>query len=215
VSYYRISALAFGLARMWRGWVVIVPVVVLNAVFQALLILPDPTPGLNASAILIGLLSALFFLGAYTLIAGTALKVPDGRVGWSTALGVVRPNAARYALSALALAIVVVIGLALYTVPGLLALALTPFLLLAALDGQRNPIAVNFATIGRRFWRWLVTTAITGLVVVIGWLMAGLFAFFIRGSLASFVVWAVAGLVVAWFTTAWALIYRSANASSD
>jgi asparagine N-glycosylation enzyme membrane subunit Stt3 len=58
VSYYRISALAFGLARMWRGWVVIVPVVVLNAVFQALLILPDPTPGLNASAILIGLLSA-------------------------------------------------------------------------------------------------------------------------------------------------------------
>jgi hypothetical protein len=213
VSYYRISALAFGLARMWRGWVVIVPVVVLNALLQALLILPDPTPGLNASAILIGLLSALFFLGAYALIAGTALKVPDGRVGWSTALGVVRPNAARYALSALALAIVVVIGLALYTVPGLLALALMPFLLLAALDGQRNPIAVNFATIGRRFWRWLVTTAITGLVVVIGWLMAGLFAFFIRGSLASFVVWTVAGLVVAWFTTAWALIYRSAAAS--
>jgi hypothetical protein len=213
VSYYRISALAFGLARMWRGWVVIVPVVVLNAVFQALLILPDPTPGLNASAILIGLLSALAFLGAYALMAGTALKVPDGRVGWSTAVGVVRANAARYALSALALAIVVVIGLALYTVPGLLALALTPFLLLAALDGQRNPIAVNFATIGRRFWRWLATTAITGLVVVIGWLMAGLFAFFIRGSLASFVVWTVAGLVVAWFTTAWALIYRSAAAS--
>jgi hypothetical protein len=198
---------------MWRGWAVILPVVVLNAVLQAFLIVPDPTPGLNALAIIIGVLSALVFLGAYALIAATALKVPDGRVGWSTAFGVVRPNAARYAISALALAIVVAIGLALYTVPGLVVVALTPFLLLTALDGQRNPLASNFATIGRRFWRWLVTIAITGLVVVIGWLMAGLFTFFIRGSLASFAVWLVGGLVIAWFTTAWALIYRSAFAS--
>jgi hypothetical protein len=42
--------------------------------------------------------------------------------------------------------------------------------------------------------------------------MAGLFAFFIRGSLASFAVWFVGGLVIAWFTAAWALIYRSAAA---
>jgi hypothetical protein len=200
---------------MWRGWAVILPVIVLNAGLQALLILPDPTPGWNAPAIIIGVLSALVFVVAYALIAGTALRVSDGKVGWSTALGVVRPNAARYALSALALAIVVVIGLALYTVPGLVVVALTPYLLLAALDGQRNPLASNFAIVGRRFWRWLATIAIVGLVVVIGWLMAGLFAFFIRGSLASFAVWFVGGLVIAWFTAAWALIYRSANASSD
>jgi hypothetical protein len=200
---------------MWRGWAVIVPVVVLNAALQALLILPDPTPGLNAPAIVLGVLSALVFLVAYALIAATALHVPEGHVGWATALGVVRRNATRYAVSALVLAIFVVIGLALDTIPGLLIIALTPFLLLAALDGRRNPLGANFATIGRRFWRWLVTTTITGLVVVIGWLLAGLFAFFMRGMLASFIVWTVAGLLGAWFTTAWALVYRSANASSD
>jgi hypothetical protein len=113
------------------------------------------------------------------------------------------------------LGIVVVIGLAIYTVPGLVVLAVTPFLLLAVLDGQGNPVGADFVTIGRRFWRWVVTVVITSLVVAIGWLMAGLFAFFIRGMLASFVVWLVAGLLVAWFTTGWALIYRSAQANSD
>jgi hypothetical protein len=222
VSYYKVSALGFGFARMWRGWAVIVPVIVVNAALQALLIVPDPTPGLNAPAVILGVLSALVFLVAYALVAATALEVPKVRVGWSTTMGVVRRHATGYAVSALVLATFVVIGLALYTIPGLLIIALTPFLLLAALDGQRNPIGANFATIGRRFWRWLVTTTITGLVVVIGWLLAGLFAFFMRGMLASFIVWTVAGLVGAWFTTAWALIYRSAqprrmgpDASSD
>lgn len=212
MTYYRISALASALARMWRGWAVIVPVVVANAALQALLIWPDPTPGANALAIVIAFLSAVVFLAAYSLVGAAALRVADGGVSWSQAVGVVRENGTRYAVSAFALTVVVVIGLAVYTVPGLLVIALTPFLLLAALDGKRNPLAANFATIGRRFGRWLLTIVITGLVVVVGWPMTGLFAFFIRGSLASFVVWTVSGLVVAWFTTAWALIYRSVAA---
>jgi hypothetical protein len=200
---------------MWRAWAVILPVVLVNAVLQALLIWPDPTPGLNLLAIVIAVLSATAFLSAYALLAAAALRVPDGKVNWASALTVVRANLGRYSMYAVGLGIVVVLGLAVYTVPGLLILAVTPFLLLAALDGQRNPVGANFATIGRRFWRWVVTVVIAGLVVTIGWLMAGLFAFFIRGMLASFVVWLVAGLLVAWFTTGWALIYRSAQASSD
>jgi hypothetical protein len=200
MTFYRFSALAYGIARMWRGWAVILPVVVVNALLQALLIWPDPTPGLNVPAILLALASAVFFLAAYALVGATALHVPEGHVGWPQALGVVRQHAARYIVTALVLGIVAVIGLALYTVPGVVVIAVTPFVLLAALDGQRNPLVANFVTLGRRFWRWLVTIAITGLVVVVGWLLAGLFAFFIRGGLASF--------------TAWALVYRSANASA-
>jgi hypothetical protein len=211
MSYYKVSALAFGFVRVWRGWSVVIPVVILNALLQALLIWPDPTPGLNALAILLALLSALVFLVAYALVVATALHVPDGPVGWRQAANVVRQHAGRYTITAVVLGVVIAIGLALYTVPGIIVVALTPFLLIAVLDGQRNPLASNVATIGRRFWRWLVTIVITGLVVLIGWLLAGLFAFFMRGLLASFVVWLVAGLIVAWFTTAWALIYRSAQ----
>ena len=113
------------------------------------------------------------------------------------------------------LAVVTIAGFAVYTIPGLVVLALTPFLLLAALDGQRNPLGANVRTIGRRFWRWLLTTVITGAVVLVGNLVGGLTTFFVRGSVASLLVWVVSGLVLAWFTTAWALIYRSAWAEAS
>ena len=210
---YRVSALASGFVRMWRGWTVTVPVVVVNALLLALLIWPDPVPGQGALPIGLALLDAVVFLVAYGLISATALHVADGKVGWPQAIGVVRGNLARYAIWAVGLAVVAIIGRAVYTIPGLLVLALTPFLLLAALDGQRNPLAANFRTIGRRFWRWLVTVIIAGLVVVIGSISSGLFTFFTRTPLATLVVWLVAGFVLAWFTTAWALIYRSASAA--
>jgi hypothetical protein len=212
---YRISAMASGLVRMWRGWSVIVPVVIVNALLQALLVWPDATPMIDSSAILYAVVSGLVFLASYGLVAATALHVADGRVGWRQAAGVLRQHGPRVTLWAVGLGLVAALGFAVYTVPGLVVLALTPFLLLAALDGQRNPLAANFRTIGRRFWRWLGTTIITGVVVIVGALGSGLFTFFTRGSFASLVVWFVAGLVLAWFTTAWALIYRSAAATSD
>ena len=110
----------------------------------------------------------------------------------------------------LAWLLAVSVGLAFNTVPGLIVAALTPFLLLAALDGHRNALGRNLRTLGRRFWRWLITVVIIGIVLLVGDLSAGLFTFFTRNPLASLVVWLLGGLVLAWFTTAWALIYRSA-----
>jgi hypothetical protein len=207
--------MASGLVRMWRGWSVIVPVVIVNALLQALLVWPDATPMIDSSAILDAVVSGLAFLASYGLVAATALHVADGRVGWRQVSVVLRQHGLRFTLWAVGLGLVAALGFAVYTVPGLIVLALTPFLLLAALDGQANPLAANFRTIGRRFWRWLGTTIITGVVVIVGALGSGLFTFFTRGSFASLVVWFVAGLVLAWFTTAWALIYRSAAATSD
>ena len=207
---YRASALASGFIRMWRGWRVIVPVVLVNAILQALLIWPDPTPGDGIVPLLLALVSAVVFLVSYGLVSATALNVADGPMGWSQAVTTLRTNSARYSAWAVGLAVVTIAGLAIYTIPGLVVLALTPFLLLAALDGRANPLATNFHTMGRRFWRWLVTTVITGLVVIVGSLLSGLTTFFVRGSLASLLVWVVSGLVLAWFTTAWGLIYRSA-----
>jgi hypothetical protein len=170
---------------------------------------------IDSSAILYAVVSGIVFLASYGLVAAAALHVADGRVGWRQATGVLRRHGLRFALWAVGLGLLVAVGFAVYTVPGLIVLALTPFLLLAALDGQANPLAANFRTIGRRFWRWLVTTIVTGVVVIVGALGSGLFTFFTRGSFASLIVWLVAGFVLVWFTTAWALIYRAAAATSD
>ena len=53
------------------------------------------------------------------------------------------------------------------------------------------------------------------LLGVVGDLVGGLTTFFVRGSVASLLVWVGSGLVLAWFTTAWALIYRSAWAEAS
>ena len=215
MTTYRHSALASAIVRMWRGWTVIVPVVIVNAVLQALLVRPDATPLIDASAIVYAVISATVFLVAYGLVGACALRVSDGRVGWRTAMGILLPNALRYALWALGLLLAFSAALALADALALLLLGLTPFLLLAVLDGQRNPLAANLRTIGRRFWRWLATALIVGSVVVLGTVVFGVTAFFVRGSAASLLVWLVAGLALAWFTTAWALIYCNANAGED
>lgn len=212
---YRVSALASGFVRMWRGWRVIVPVVVLNAVIQAVLVWPPYTYDMGWWVVVSALLSALVLGAAFGLVASTALHVADGPVCWSRAISTLRAHLGVYALWAIAWLLAVSIGLALNTVPGLVIAALTPFLLLAALDGHRNALGTNLRTVGRRFWRWLVTGAVIGIVLFVSDVGAGLFTFFIRNPLASFAVWLVAGLVIAWFTTAWALIYRSAWAQRE
>lgn len=207
---YRVSALASGFVRMWRGWRVIVPVVVANAIVQALLVWPQSTYDLGWWVILSALLSALAFGVSFGLVAATALEVSDGRVSWQGPVSTLRSHISAYALWAIVWLLAVSVGLALNTVPGLLVAALTPFLLLAALDGQGNALVRNLRTIGRRFWRWLLTAVVIGVMLFISDVSAGLFTFFIRNPLASLTVWLVGGLVIAWVTTAWALIYRSA-----
>jgi hypothetical protein len=207
---YRVSALASGFVRMWRGWQVIVPVIVANSVAQALLVWPPFTYDTGWWTIISAVLSALAFGISFGLGAGTALHVADGPVSWTQATSTLRSNLVSYALWAAVWLLLVSAGLAFNTVPGLVVAALTPFLLLSALDGHRNAIGRNVRTLGRRFWRWLITVVIIGFVLLVGDVSAGLFTFFTRNPLASLVVWLVGGLVLAWFTTAWALIYRSA-----
>jgi hypothetical protein len=196
---------------MWRGWSVIVPVIIVNAAVQALLVSPEYTYGSGWYTAVSAVLSGVAFLAAYGLVACVALDVPAGWVGWGQAWSRLRSHLGRYVLWAVLLLIVVSVGLAVYTIPGLLVLALTPFLLLAALDGRANPLAANLRTIGRRFWRWLVTVAIVGIGVLIGTIVAGLTAFFWRGGIGSALVWLVGGLLLSWIAVAWALIYRSAG----
>ena len=208
MATYRISAIAYGFVRMWRGWSVVLPVIVINAIVQGLLIWPPFTYGSLVWQIVSAIVSAVLAAAGFAALAVVALRAADGPVRWPVVIDSVRANAGRYAVWTLAWGCAVAIGLALYVIPGVIIIALTPFLAIAVLDGARNPLAVNFRALGRRWGRWLITTIIVVLVLIIAWNLGAFTAFFIRGPLATFLFWLIGGWLVAWFLTAYGLIYR-------
>jgi hypothetical protein len=208
-STYRFSALAFGLARMWRAWRVMIPVVLLNAVLQALLQWPPFTYGTGWLTVLTALLSAIVFAVSFGVLAAAALLVPQGAVRWHEVIVMFRTRAAHYVVWVVVWLVLVWLGTLLTPIGGLVIAALTPFLLFAALEGQRNPIAVDLRVIGRRFWRWLVTCLIVGAGLILGSIIGGFTMFFLRPPLGVLIAWLIGGLLAWWVTTTWALIYRS------
>ena len=211
MTTYRISALAAAFVRMWRGWTVMLSVIVVNAILQALLVWRPWTyeSGLWNTATAVA--SAIIMWLAFGLLASTALGVLAGRVSWRDATARLLASAWRYPVWSLVWIVVVALGLALYVVPGVIVIVLTPFLALAALDGRGNALAVDLRVLGARFWRWLITTLIAVVVLVLAWYASGFVTFFLRGSLASLVIWLVGGWLIGWFTTAYALIYVGAR----
>ena len=210
-SLYRVSVLATGFGRMWRAWTIVIPVIVVNAAVQGLLLLPGVLPYLTVPFIVVALLSLVVLVLSFTLVATAMLGATTGRVGWAdvtTGLG------RRYLLVlawAAGLLVVVLIGVSLYVVPGLIVIALTPYLLLAVVDGQRNPIAVNFRTIGARWGRWAITVIVMGVLCFGIWFLSVADGFFVTGAPGAIVGWLAIGIIAAWFTCAWALVYRSVN----
>lgn len=208
---YRVSVLATGFVRMWRAWRVIIPVVIINAVLQGLLLLPGVLPYLSLTFIVVALLSLVVLIGSFGLVAAATLQAVEGAVSAATALTTVRTRLLPLLGWGIALALVTTLAFALYVLPGFVILALTPYLLLAVIDGRRNPVAVNLRTIGARWGRWLITVLIMGVLCFVLWFLAALDGFFITGAPGAIIAWLALGLVSAWFICAWALIYRSVN----
>ena len=208
---YRVSVLATGFARMWRAWRVLLPVVVVNALVQGILLLSGVLPYLTIAFILTALLSFVILVASFGLIAAAMLQAVVGSVSGGAAFATLRARALPLLAWSLGLTLVTIVAFALYIVPGFVILAVTPYLLLAVVDGQRNPIAVNFRTIGARWGRWLITVVIMGVLCFGVWFLSALDGFFITGAPGAVIAWLALGLVSAWFICAWALIYRSVN----
>ena len=208
---YRVSVLITGFARMWRAWRVLLPVVVVNALGQGILLLSGVLPYLTIVFVLTALLSFVILVASFGLVAAAMLQAVAGPVSVGAAVDTFRNRTWPLLAWSLGLVIVAIAGFAIYVVPGFIVLALTPYLLLAVIDGQRNPIAVNFRTIEARWGRWLITVAIMGVICFVMWFMSDLDGFFVTGAPGAIIAWLVLGLVSAWFTCAWALIYRSVN----
>jgi hypothetical protein len=208
---YRVSVHATGFARMWRAWRVLMPVVIVNALVQGILLLSGVLPYLTIVFVLTALLSFVILVASFGLIAAAMLQAVEGPVSAGAAVDTLRDRTWPLLAWSLGLVLVAIAGFALYVVPGFIVLALTTYLLLAVIDGQRNPIAVNFRTIGARWGRWLITVVVMGVICFIMWFLSALDGFFVTGAPGAIIAWLVLGFVSAWFTCAWALIYRSVN----
>lgn len=208
---YRLTALGTALIRMWRAWLIIVPVVVINAIAQALLVLGDPVGGLSLGPILLAVVSFLILVAALALVGAASLQVATGAVDTRRVIATSRQQYLKLVLWSLGLLVVVALGLSLYVIPGLLVLALAPYLLLAVIDGAGNPLAADFRAIAARWGRWLVTVIVTGVIAWVLWLLAAVNTFFVTGAPAAFIAWICCGLVASWFLVAWALIWRAIN----
>lgn len=210
-SLYRVSVLATGFARMWRAWRVLLPVVIVNAFVQGILLLSGVLPYLTIVFVLTALLSFVILVASFGLIAAAMLQAVEGPVSAGAAIDTLRARTWPLLAWSLGLVLVAIAGFALYVVPGFIVLALTPYLLLAVVDGKWNPLAINFRTLGARWGRWLVTVVLMGVVCFVMWFLSALDGFFVTGAPGAIIAWLLLGLVSAWFTCAWALIYRSVN----
>ncbi len=208
---YRVSVLATGFARMWRAWRLLLPVVIVNALVQGILLLSGVLPYLTIVFVFTALLSFVILVASFGLVAAAMLQAAEGPVSFGAAVDTLRARSWPLLAWSLGLVLVAIIGFSLFVVPGFVVLALTPYLLLAVIDGKRNPLAVNFRTIGARWGRWLVTVVLMGAFCFVMWLLSALDGFFVTGAPGAIIAWLVLGLVSAWFTCAWALVYRSVN----
>lgn len=197
-------------ARYWRAVWVFLAVIVVNAILQAILILPDgDLPGLNALFIIKAILSYLVMVWALSIMVSAALQTPNGKVSFGAAIKGSRANIGKFFGWTLLWTVVCVVLMMFYVVPGLIAMMVLPFVIFAASDGQSNPFKANFQAIGNRFGRYLITLLVT-LVFLSGlYVFAGLSAFVYPYFFASLWMWFICGIVGSWLITGWALLYRS------
>lgn len=203
---YHFSALFRALVVMWRTAGAALLFVVANMVVQAVLTYIDIQSGFTLSFLVVFLISAASAVALYAVLASCALRAVDGDSG--SVIGRAKQNIGSFTLWVAAQWALVLVASLVHPALVLLVAALTPFLPIAAMDGHRNALAVNFRTLGGKFGRWLVTTVILLVAGVVLFLLTAVNTFFVKGTPASVFFWLAIGVVAWWLLTAWALVYR-------
>ncbi len=184
---------------MWRGWKIVLPIIVINAVVQGLLLLPGVLPYATIGFALTAVASFVALAASFTLVSASMLQAVAGAVSTHSALAALRARIWPILGWSLGLVAVVTMGLAFYVIPGLV----------AVVDRAPNPLATNFRVLGARWGRWLITIVVVALICGLVWLLSALDGFFVTGSGGAIIGWFGIGLVSSWLICAWALVYRS------
>jgi hypothetical protein len=177
-------------------------------VIQALII---PSTGASFSTpvfLLTALGSAVVMLAAAAVVVAGSLESAVGRVTWAATLQRIRGSLLPFLLWTVALFVVVLVGLSFHTWPGLLLAAVFPYLLIAAMAGERNPVGTNFRVIAARPFRWAITMLIIGVIAALIWLGFRTPLVLCAGVLGAIRL-LVGGLLTWWWCSALACIYLS------
>jgi hypothetical protein len=208
-AHYRISALFKALVVMWRTAGPALLFIVVNTVVQGFLVWLDTQSGFSLGFLVAFLVSAVSAMLLYAVLTSCALGAVDQDGG--SVLARVKAHAGAFAGWALLQWLLVLLVTLIHPALVLVVAALTPFLPIAAMDGQANALAVNFRTLGGRFWRWLVTSLILLVAGLIFFLLTAVDVFFIKGTPAAIFFWLAIGVIAWWLLTAWTLVYRAAR----
>lgn len=205
---YRLSPLIRALGTMWRAWAIVLPAVAINSVIQAGVSALPYSPDSIFWNFTAALASALTLFITVALLAAAALAAVSGTVPRRFAIDLVFTHRLRLAGWMLIIGSAAILGFAAWTVPGIVVLATTPFVLFAVLEGHTHPLRANFATIRRHVWHWLLMASIVTILSALAVIVFGFTQFFLRGFLGASNTWLALGLGISWVSTAWALVYR-------
>ncbi|MEI6621306.1 MAG: hypothetical protein WCP28_05305 [Actinomycetes bacterium] len=209
-KFYGFSVLITGIARFFRAFVPLILVIVVNALVQALLTIPDYTVGFSAGFIATVIVSFVVLVWSFGLLNAAALNAATpGRVSIGSTFATLGAHFWLFVLWAVIEYLLVMAGLIVYTYGAFVVLLVTPFVTVAAMDGQKVAIVANFRAIGGRPIRWIFTTLILGIILVVSYLLTAVNGFFINGFLGSIITWVYWGILASWVLASYAALYRS------
>lgn len=191
-------------AGTWRGWArgapVTLPVVMANALVQALLTVGDPTPETGWGFALRVTVSGLAIIVALWLVVGAAAAAVRPDEGFSA------PPVRLLAGSALAVLLGVLAGVLSPILPIVIASAALP--VLSALAA--TPRGAARRTLAHSPGRAALAVLGTVLVLLVNWIVALMLAFFVTGPISAALTWVVFGLSATLLAVWWATVHRRA-----
>ena len=167
----------------WRGFV---PVVLGNAVLQALLVVGDPVPAVSWSFALRTLLSVLGILVLVWLVVCWARVAVDGdhRSGWSLA-----PRRVAVLAWAAGFAVLALVADLVHVFLTPVALLPAGFLLPLVAAGSRHPVGAALASVREAPLGAAVRVLAFAVLGILGLVVALLLGFFVTGVLAAVLTW--------------------------
>jgi hypothetical protein len=191
-----------------RGWPVFVPVIIVEAGVQALLVWSDPVPEWSVGFLALLLVSLLALLAAVWLTVGAASAAVDGS-GGLLRTAVARPMIVAWALAVGVVAVAASV-LQLWATP--LVLLLGSFVLpAAAVDDAGNLFSRAYRPVVRIPVRFVLAVLAALALAVATWVVALVFGFFVTGALGAVLTWLWFGLAATFVLALWCSLYRRAT----
>lgn len=185
--------------------------IIVNAVLQAILIIPSPILGQDdISYYALVIVSALVYFAFLVVVVAIKTAPPNIRTV-ADSLTDFRPRLGRFARWLVGFSIVVVIGFLLWLIPGFLVLAVAPMVVLAAADRQPRPVEANFRAIKSHFWGYVWRILVSAALCFLAYLISALAMFLEVGAPGAFFGWVVIGGCIWVLTNLWLRFLRRAT----